>query len=46
MNAPAQPSQSYTVDKAVARWRTLQGIGKKPGTVHYHEECEKIIRDK
>lgn len=46
MNAPSNTTpRNYTVDKAIQRWRTLQGIGKKPGTVHYHEECEKIIRD-
>ena len=35
-----------TVATGLARWRTLQGIGKKPNTLLYHEELEGIIRAK
>ncbi len=36
--------QVHTVDKAITRWRELQGIGKKPQARLYHEEIETIIR--
>ena len=41
---PTFPKPIYTVDRAIIRWRTLQGIGKKSTTLHYHEEIEQIIR--
>lgn len=48
MNTPSvsQPSQSYTVDKAIDQWLRLQGIGKRPGTLHYHQEVAQIIRER
>lgn len=43
MNAPAKVE---TVETSLVRWLKLQGIGKKPTTLSYHQEIARIIRDR
>ena len=41
---PAQIAAKLTVEEGLVRWLTLQGIGKKPNTLRYHQDVADLIR--